>query len=208
MHGENFANLPDGLNGQGSPPLARGKSDRPKERSEDQGLTPACTGKIAHTLPSLHRLKAHPRLHGENPPAGAAAALPAGSPPLARGKLCQSAGRSEWAGLTPACTGKIRHPPTRAAGRRAHPRLHGENLSSLMSVMPSMGSPPLARGKFDGVRTAWVGIRLTPACTGKIRSMPSKRHSNTAHPRLHGENACVYAIFSYSKWLFLQISNS
>ena len=129
----------------------------------------------------------HPRLRGEYYQNMVNFQSRLGSPPLARGILCDNAHINKVDRITPACAGNT------ASGRTAripyldHPRLRGEYGDMSCNPQVVMGSPPLARG------IPWCQIRrhfmtgITPACAGNTRFITKIRRVAWDHPRLRGE---------------------
>ena len=72
------------------------------------GLIPARAGKTIGFRLRWRRLAAHPRSRGENEATLDGIPHPAGSSPLARGKLCRVTCSGQRAGLIPARAGKTR----------------------------------------------------------------------------------------------------
>ena len=90
--------------------------------------------------------------------------------------------------ITPACAGKtigavMTFPPV-----KDHPRLRGENLTVIMSILAIQGSPPLARGKLIICQISFTITWITPACAGKTESAFHFMETYKDHPRLRGEN--------------------
>ena len=89
---------------------------------------------------------------------------------------------------TPAYAGKT---PRRAAPggeRRKHPRLRGEDRTSLSGRPPRTETPPLTRGRPDLAFGAAAAHRNTPAYAGKTRSISHSSLKCWKHPRLRGED--------------------
>ena len=110
-----------------------------------------------------------------------------GSPPLVRGKEADVPAVFPHLRITPACAGK-------SEGRRMfppdggdHPRLCGEKLSSSRAWKVWEGSPPLVRGKDNGIIGCLQNQGITPACAGKSGLSPVIAVFRGDHPRLCGE---------------------
>ena len=125
---------------------------------------------------------------GENLSLDSAPESKNGSSPRVRGKPRASHGIKRRPGLIPACAGKTPHPARRSASIRAHPRVCGENLAILVSVLIASGSSPRVRGKPYGRRPTYPGPGLIPACAGKTPRLALTPHLHGAHPRVCGEN--------------------
>ena len=117
-----------------------------------------------------------------------------GSPPLARGTVCELPPITEQFRITPACAGNSIFIFFYSLNWRDHPRLRGEQYINNNARISTIGSPPLARGTvWSGLRDTWDS-RITPACAGN--SEKSRRFSILLrdHPRLRGEQGmyCLY----------------
>ena len=118
----------------------------------------------------------------------------AGSPPHARGKWVQLMEILPHSGITPACAGKIPFCRSGSVGRRDHPRMRGENLETVLMYLNNWGSPPHARGKYIDQAPVDGHVGITPACAGKIHTLPPTPSCPRDHPRMRGENCrrCVF----------------
>ena len=172
---------------QGSPPLARGKERKTKEKPTCFGITPACAGKREGMFDCEDVIRDHPRLRGEKLKSLMRFRRRMGSPPLARGKgFCRSPSSGKPR-ITPACAGKRLLCPRFGSLSRDHPRLRGEKYLLYLLSMPSKGSPPLARGKAKGNELLLIFVRITPACAGKSSFLLFGFCFCWDHPRLRGE---------------------
>ncbi|RSX51074.1 hypothetical protein D2E24_1914 [Bifidobacterium samirii] len=192
LRGEDWPRPPAPCRRTGSPPLARGRSDRRSRRGFPRRFTPACAGKIMSRLCLGSPLPVHPRLRGEDGGCRPAHWAMSGSPPLARGRSCRACAWVPRSRFTPACAGKM---SGRARPRRAwsvHPRLRGEDLTAVPQYPGYYGSPPLARGRYHQHRTPGRTRRFTPACAGKMRPSGCCPSSPTVHPRLRGEDGHLF----------------
>ena len=162
----------------GSPPRVRGKRADDGRRRREARLTPACAGKTNTHNPCCNRVRAHPRVCGENTEEFVNKVPVTGSPPRVRGKQdqyveCITPGR-----LTPACAGKTTDFKRATGKKKAHPRVCGENRLCLrINVHPE-----------------W----LTPACAGKTSMGRPAQSLAPAHPRVCGENV-IWPVFVFAK---------
>ena len=131
---------------------------------------------------------AHPRVCGENVIAEEAQVDAAGSSPRVRGKLAPRTRHRHPTRLIPACAGKTQDEERLVGVDAAHPRVCGENSSSMVSVASVAGSSPRVRGKRLRRLARHSRGRLIPACAGKTAPVPTLMVSSTAHPRVCGEN--------------------
>ena len=105
MRGEYALWKTETSSGSGSPPHARGIPAATAFISLCSGITPACAGNTLFTFSSLSSLRDHPRMRGEYVSTCARYSVEPGSPPHARGILCDDSGMCKCAGITPACAG-------------------------------------------------------------------------------------------------------
>ena len=96
------------------------------------------------------RMRAHPRVCGENGLGLGLGGEGLGSSPRVRGKPHGGAPRSLKPRLIPACAGKTRHSLALLSGVGAHPRVCGENLRCGFGQRRAAGSSPRVRGKRQG----------------------------------------------------------
>ena len=90
----------------GSSPRVRGKPFDDRVKFTVCRLIPACAGKTSINRYSFHRLRAHPRVCGENGNPATPQASTCGSSPRVRGKLSERLGGAGFRRLIPACAGK------------------------------------------------------------------------------------------------------
>ena len=133
---------------------------------------------------------AHPRVCGENEPAGRVGAGGEGSSPRVRGKLITRLLRCRRGRLIPACAGKTVHANSFTSTPQAHPRVCGENLGRHHGRYYPLGSSPRVRGKLWFVFGNVLVNGLIPACAGKTSPALMVSFDIGAHPRVCGENSC------------------
>ena len=151
-------------------------------------LIPACAGKTPRASSSRNRVRAHPRVCGENSTVTHQAPPAQGSSPRVRGKRTSLSKLLRISGLIPACAGKTSSPVTSPVGTKAHPRVCGENLTRNAERSRLSGSSPRLRGKRLGRCRHGCGRGLIPACAGKTSVSSRVSLSSRAHPRVCGEN--------------------
>ena len=101
--------------------------------------------------------------------------------------LTQNLARGLW--VSPAYTGK-RHTVALCTGRYGdHPRICGEKVTDGWLHVPSIGSPPCARGKGHLTLAVSHMHRITPAYAGKSGSGRCHALWRGDHPRACGEKA-------------------
>ena len=182
------------VRGSGSPrlpgsfPRVRGKHLLRAAADGVDGLIPARAGKTSSRQAAALKKRAHPRACGENEVAGLVHGGVPGSSPRVRGKRrsCHQAHRGR--GLIPACAGKTSSASLPTCGRRAHPRVCGENAMPCHWVPFAKGSSPRVRGKQASAVLDRTWSRLIPACAGKTARIRRLEAARRAHPRVCGEN--------------------
>ena len=136
----------------------------------------------------------HPHTRGENYAVTDENGVARGSPPHTRGKFQKSDRAFRDVRITPAYAGKIIPPCSRSGGVENHPRIRGENVSSLCSTRCSRGSPPHTRGKSRSPPHGKGGDRITPAYAGKIEAGHARGQKAEDHPRIRGENGVEHSL--------------
>ena len=139
-------------------------------------------------------VSAHPRVGGENPAAQEAASLTRGSSPRGRGKHCFISIARRRDRLIPAWAGKTNRSFLAHSGAAAHPRVGGENVHSRATRACTQGSSPRGRGKRASRASRPVEGRLIPAWAGKTQLEQVLEESETAHPRVGGENEPAFVV--------------
>ena len=172
----------------GSSPRGRGKP-RIRRRGRRGGrLIPAWAGKTSSAAQSATPTTAHPRVGGENVASSPFAALVSGSSPRGRGKRGREFGVAALRGLIPAWAGKTGPRGDKHGGKRAHPRVGGENDAAGGEPGGGAGSSPRGRGKLVARFYTQLTRRLIPAWAGKTEFFACVLHLLPAHPRVGGEN--------------------
>ena len=127
--GENLLACGQGQASQGSSPRVRGKHSSRYCGMLVRRLIPACAGKTACSDPGGWRVRAHPRVCGENPVFSLAASAAVGSSPRVRGKRSRKPSELASRRLIPACAGKTGRAAKNTGLAKAHPRVCGENIA-------------------------------------------------------------------------------
>ena len=166
----------------------RGKLHNDVLNAIKNGLIPACAGKTAPTVSAGNAGRAHPRVCGENNSNNHVVDPDLGSSPRVRGKRYVMRHNMFPKGLIPACAGKTQLPISLSTGRRAHPRVCGENEPAGRVGAGGEGSSPRVRGKREGFEVNGVIVGLIPACAGKTIFGVLVQGLVPAHPRVCGEN--------------------
>ena len=173
---------------QGSPPHARGRLSFVFFLVLDAGITPACAGKTRRKGTRHRGIRDHPRMRGEDKLNALGLPRRTGSPPHARGRLENDAGRAAAGGITPACAGKTPFSSLFNSCSSDHPRMRGEDLTNGANLDEYTGSPPHARGRQPEIETVFDQGRITPACAGKTALPADRSEGNGDHPRMRGED--------------------
>ena len=172
----------------GSPPQVRGKLPDRYGGSRRTGITPAGAGKTLVAAGKRTLDVDHPRRCGENNIQRRDDTNELGSPPQVRGKLRSRTPTIFRPRITPAYAGKTPCRTFLSAHHRDHPRVCGENMSTVTCSGLIRGSPPRMRGK-PRVRANQEALcRITPAYAGKTSESPSAGRRCRDHPRVCGEN--------------------
>ena len=146
------------------------------------------SGMIKNVLPSLRQRAGPQRICSRQKSIRSGTARDSFSQtPHVRGKERVACLRAHKDGITPACAGKSKKPPTGAAPVVDHPRMCGEKGFKKTSWQFIRGSPPHVRGKVEIHCCRVFDVGITPACAGKrswrsLRTKPARDH-----PRMCGE---------------------
>ena len=151
----------------GSSPRGRGKPTLVVMYFTLCGLIPAWAGKTRSPTRQAARSPAHPRVGGENVVAGLRYVGRRGSSPRGRGKPSSALRCRRRSRLIPAWAGKTACRGARGRGRRAHPRVGGENRYLHVLDNAEYGSSPRGRGKPDRSDRGRYWRGLIPAWAGK-----------------------------------------
>ena len=133
MRGEDGPRGYDQSKAPGSPPHARGRRMRSSGKTRSFRITPACAGKTLRASSLRSAVGDHPRMRGEDLAKELGIARGTGSPPHARGRLASMTGVPVELRITPACAGKTQIPGLVNDRERDHPRMRGEDASSMPS---------------------------------------------------------------------------
>ena len=173
-----------------TPPRARGRQNALTVSRRVVRITPACAGKTKRTLPDPLAPQGHPRMRGEDCPSSSVASVDFGSPPHAQGRLFRRFPDFVDERITPACAGKTRDHRGVGVMDRDHPRMRGEDHFGEDPDSVGCGSPPHARGRLAKAGVSTSDIRITPACAGKTKNLPTPGGLLSDHPRMRGEDCC------------------
>ena len=89
--------------------------------------------------------------------------------------------------ITPACAGNRYSITSRRSPRWDHPRVCGEQSTTVSGMTTSRGSPPRVRGTVQGHVQHHYIDGITPACAGNSGPAPPRVPPSPDHPRVCGE---------------------
>ena len=187
--GEQQFGLSSAWNSPGSSPRVRGTACVPAPLVPAIRFIPACAGNSKMRLNPPEGPPVHPRVCGEQLPAGAICIQPPGSSPRVRGTEERAWHKVDTERFIPACAGNRPHPRPRRQRRAVHPRVCGEQRSATATKPPRIGSSPRVRGTVTGSDLAGSLERFIPACAGNRESHTSPGRTSSVHPRVCGEQA-------------------
>ena len=195
MYGETADEHPQSCRHVGLSPHVRGNPERSFHARPDEGSIPACTGKPVDVQPFDHLPQVYPRMYGETQHEGGSGADHVGLSPHVRGNLVRFPPGRAPQGSIPACTGK---PRRRGVPRRppwVYPRMYGETAAVSRATYPGLGLSPHVRGNQRFPRSAKLGSRSIPACTGKPTPPAHRRERPRVYPRMYGETVERHEMF-------------
>ena len=159
----------------GSPPRVRGTDGGSDQARRLPGITPACAGNRAWLAGWSCRTRDHPRVCGEQLRAVPGSRWDPGSPPRVRGTAFPHLMHGLFSRITPACAGNSVEKLVVGCWGEDHPRVCGEQASTIRSCPFAIGSPPRVRGTVVGNFKSHIRLRITPACAGNRQSAWSTR---------------------------------
>ena len=104
-----------------------------------------------------------------------------------RGKVLKLDPKNTELRITPAYAGKSSTADTSRGANRDHPRLCGEKIVNVSSLVLVSGSPPPMRGKDLMTISRGTAKGITPAYAGKSSCECVRKYRLQDHPRLCGE---------------------
>ena len=129
-------------------------------------ITPACAGNRSKKIHIIGGARDHPRVCGEQFMLLSLQKAVIGSPPRVRGTVQLDFAGLDGARITPACAGNRDLYIYSDVEEEDHPRVCGEQGSSMGVFSSYAGSPPRVRGTGAGAVEAAPAGRITPACAG------------------------------------------
>ena len=171
----------------GSSPRLRGTDPPAIQKEVTNRFIPAPAGNSARRAAGLPAGSVHPRACGEQVLRLAQRPLPGGSSPRLRGTDRSPHVRASTDRFIPAPAGNSASLPDAGDHTPVHPRACGEQVSSLRSSAPSIGSSPRLRGTGERLRGRAPGRRFIPAPAGNRRAGGPPSPRQPVHPRACGE---------------------
>ena len=174
--------------GQGSSPRMRGTPFTPLSARRCAGIIPAYAGNTGVEIEMESELGDHPRVCGEHGAMRCVPAIPRGSSPRMRGTHSRGFARSARTGIIPAYAGNTSNVRSSIVSAWDHPRVCGEHVSLIRSVMYSAGSSPRMRGTPFTTLSRVVVEGIIPAYAGNTCVACSYSVAYRDHPRVCGEH--------------------
>ncbi|MDH6699558.1 hypothetical protein P3T26_004019 [Streptomyces sp. MAA16] len=170
-------------------PLARGRGDGGRGEVVGVRNTPARAGPTGRLPATPWRCTEHPRSRGADSHRSATVGVPAGAPPLARGRQLVRERGGQGGRSTPARAGPT--PPRAGCWCRPaeHPRSRGADANASGSKRGWRGAPPLARGRRLPRRGPGARAGSTPARAGPTVRRTRRASSRREHPRSRGADS-------------------
>ena len=112
-----------------------------------------------------------------------------GSSPRVRGTVIRYGDRTHYIRFIPACAGNSAHYNKPRPGKPVHPRVCGEQRSSIRGPTMLFGSSPRVRGTVRISKFLVVIRRFIPACAGNSPLSLAGLLLRAVHPRVCGEQA-------------------
>ena len=187
VRGEQIMCVLSPIMSMGSSPRARGTVLAVRELDHGGGIIPACAGNSVRLVVEVDCDWDHPRVRGEQLMCNSTKERHWGSSPRARGTAGRAARDAHVVGIIPACAGNSW--PAHAGCRcgRDHPRVRGEQRSSVHVGNLILGSSPRARGTDTAEGLLELQLGIIPACAGNSRHPERDARYLRDHPRVRGE---------------------
>ena len=185
--GEQPYGFPSYMMDEGSPPRVRGTVLGALLSAPVVRITPACAGNRTKPGWGGNGIWDHPRVCGEQMHRKTHLYCNIGSPPRVRGTGLSDSAHRTPVRITPACAGNSPCSHSCRAPARDHPRVCGEQFSTLRENLGLWGSPPRVRGT-DLPRLIQLAVFwITPACAGNSQTIHLLQIRQKDHPRVCGE---------------------
>ena len=155
----------------GSSPRVRGTALDETPGVVPVRFIPACAGNRLCKVILCMLYPVHPRVCGEQPSTRLQAWSQYGSSPRVRGTVFKSANISQCMRFIPACAGNRLLCDTAYRSQSVHPRVCGEQRSSLNTLSAAIGSSPRVRGTDERPFFRSDSIWFIPACAGNSHAL-------------------------------------
>ena len=172
----------------GSSPRVRGTHMLQCRDGRLRGIIPACAGNTGGFTWRVYLEGDHPRVCGEHDTRGIRRLHNSGSSPRVRGTRCAPSKPVHLTGIIPACAGNTSPGVGSPLHDRDHPRVCGEHVPWLKSLLTSRGSSPRVRGTPWPTWATASPTGIIPACAGNTHDLGANRRCRGDHPRVCGEH--------------------
>ena len=136
-------------------------------------------------------------MRGEHPEILAVPPLEAGSAPRARGTLDRTRFVSSARRISPACAGNTPNVIALICRFADQPRVRGEHFENVKGQQTATGSAPRARGTPASCSSAWLPLRISPACAGNTLIFDPPFDLSPDQPRVRGEHIAFLLSATY-----------
>ena len=185
--GEQVDNLDQVIKSVGSSPRVRGTARRAGIRHHVIRFIPACAGNSGNHPPRVGNGPVHPRVCGEQIYSHVPEHSHCGSSPRVRGTVLELVAARDAHRFIPACAGNSLYFWGFFCDLPVHPRVCGEQGSSLAEKAPIVGSSPRVRGTVMPPVVHTLATRFIPACAGNSTRSKRPVFDGPVHPRVCGE---------------------
>ena len=138
------------------------------DHADGLGITPACAGNSRLSGSSMGVFSDHPRVCGEQTNASMPSLGKVGSPPRVRGTAIPGSSFEVTVGITPACAGNSHRKGGGSSCEWDHPRVCGEQSTTVSGMTTSRGSPPRVRGTADANARFLTNCGSPPRVRGTV----------------------------------------
>ena len=197
MCGNYIQSLPRADRVGGSPPRVRELLNGRGIHGHAQGITPACAGITAISLPIKACMQDHPRVCGNYPISRNSTSTAAGSPPRVRELRLDKLIAVFVRRITPACAGITLCSFIRLSYFKDHPRVCGNYAHPHNLRSNPEGSPPRVRELLTVPAILKGKYRITPACAGITSNSSACLISSKDHPRVCGNYTEIMFFFVF-----------
>ena len=173
----------------GSPPRAGGRPRGGAGDAHQQRFTPTCVGTTGAGRRCKPSSPVHPHVRGDDGLSPWLAAVVAGSPPRAWGRRVRVKHAGQRGRFTPTCVGTTTRAGECSPALTVHPHVRGDDMRTISTISPPVGSPPRAWGRLVPRRGRDRRHRFTPTCVGTTPASGLRTALNAVHPHVRGDDA-------------------